>query len=74
MPVSTTWKILKMERTVADGGVFLVYWELKAQNDDPEKNFVATDSGKLRCQPDPSSPDYVQYDDLTEDIVIGWVK
>jgi hypothetical protein len=34
---------------------------------------AATEGGKLRCEPDPSSPNYVAYEDLTQEIVLGWV-
>jgi len=56
----------------SDGGVFLVYWSMIAQSDgDP--SYSATEGGKLRCDPDPSSSDYIPYADLTEADVLGWV-
>ena len=47
-----------MQHTDATGGVFLVYWSMIAQSDgDP--SYSATEGGKLRCDPDPSSSDYI---------------
>lgn len=65
----------------ADGGVILVYWQCVARNQtgtDGMGNPVygpetATEAGKLRCEPDPSSPSYIPYADLTEADVLGWV-
>jgi hypothetical protein len=71
MPVSTTWSVTNMTHKDADGGVILVYWQCVAQNDSgPE---TAVEAGKLRCEPDPTSPGFIPYDNLTEDDVLGWV-
>ena len=72
MAITCTWSVSDMRHTDADGGVFLVYWSMIAQSDgDP--SYSATEGGKLRCDPDPSSPDYIPYADLTEADVLGWV-
>ena len=72
MAIICTWSISDMQHTDADGGVFLVYWSMIAQSDgDP--SYSATEGGKLRCDPDPSSSDYIPYADLTENDVLGWV-
>jgi len=56
----------------SDGGVFLVYWSLVAQSDGTP-SYSATEGGKLRCEYDASSPDFIPYADLTEATVLGWV-
>jgi hypothetical protein len=61
-----------MKKTDADGGVFLVYWNMTAASDGANV-YTATEGGKLRCEPDPSSPDFTPYADLTEAQVLGWV-
>ena len=72
MAITTTWSVNDMTHKDSDGGVFLVYWSLVAQSDgDPP--YSATEGGKLRCDPDPSSSDYIPYADLTEADVLGWV-
>ena len=69
MAITCTWNVNDMQRKEADGGVFLVYWSCVAS----DGTYSATEGGKLRCEPDPSSPTYVAYEDLTQDIVLGWV-
>ena len=72
MAITCTWSVNNMTHKDADGGVFLVYWSCVAASDgDPV--YTATEGGKLRCDPDPSSPDYIPYADLTEADVLGWV-
>ena len=72
MAITCTWSVSDMQHTDATGGVFLVYWSMIAQSDgDP--SYSATEGGKLRCEPDPSSPDYIPYADLTEADVLNWV-
>ena len=72
MAINTTWSVNNMTHNDADGGVILVYWSCVAASDgDP--SYSATEAGKLRLDPDPSSPDYIPYADLTENDVLDWV-
>ena len=72
MAITCTWSVNNMTHNDADGGVILVYWTCVAASDgDPV--YTATEGGKLRCDPDPSSSDYIPYADLTEADVLGWV-
>jgi len=72
MAITTTWSVNNMTHNDADGGVILVYWSCVAASDgDPV--YTATEGGKLRCEPDPASPDFIPYADLTENDVLGWV-
>lgn len=53
MAITTTWSVQDMQRTDADGVVFLVYWSCVAASDgDPV--YTATEGGKLRCEGNPS--------------------
>lgn len=58
-----------MTHNDADGGVIVVYWSCVAS----DGTYSATEGGKLRCDPDVSSPDFIPYTDLTEANVLGWV-
>ena len=72
MAITNTWSVSDMQRTDADGAVFLIYWSMVAQSDgDP--SYSASEGGKLRTEPDPSSPDFIPYANLTENDVLGWV-
>lgn len=71
MAITNTWSVSNMVHQDSDGGVITVYWSMVAQNDSGPES--ATEGGKLRLTPDPSSPDYIPYADLTEADVLGWV-
>ena len=79
MAITTTWSVTNMTHKDADGGVILVYWSCVAASasdgtpSDGTPSYTATEGGKLRCEPDPSSPDYIPYANLTENDVLGWV-
>jgi hypothetical protein len=82
MTITTTWSVNQMTHEDSDGGVILVYWSLIAKNvvtpasgDTPAVYGPesASEGGKLRLDPDPTSPDYIPYADLTENDVLGWV-
>ena len=72
MAITNTWSINDMQRTDSDGVVFLVYWSMVAASDGTP-SYTATEGGKLRCEGDPTSPDFIPYADLTENDVLGWV-
>jgi hypothetical protein len=71
MAITNTWSVSNMVHQDSDGGVITVYWSMVAQNDSGPES--ATEGGKLRLTPDPSSPDFIAYADLTEADVLGWV-
>ena len=72
MTINCTWSVNNMTHNDADGGVILVYWSCVAKSDGTP-SYSATEGGKLRCEPDPSSPSYIPYADLTEADVLAWV-
>jgi len=72
MAITCNWSVSNMTHKDADGGVILVYWSCMAASDgDPI--YTATEAGKLHCTPDPTSPTYIPYADLTEADVLAWV-
>jgi hypothetical protein len=79
MAITTTWSVTDMQRTDADGGVFLVYWSLVAGNVTGQTlgvdqyDYTASEGGKLRCEYDASAAGYIAYADLTEADVLGWI-
>ena len=63
------WKIEQMNRFVANGGVVTAYWRVIGTED----GHIATNYGGCSFAPDSTSDDFIAYDDLTEEIVLGWV-
>ena len=67
MAITNTWSITKLDRKVADGYVFKVYFNIKAE----EAPYQSSATGTVELQ----KPDtLIPYSDLTESQIIGWVK
>jgi len=69
MAATFNWSIPTTEYNKADGGIFTVHWRASGSDGD----YNASSYGTCGFTPDPSSPDFVPYDDLTEAQVLGWV-
>ena len=65
----TVWTIAQLERNTADGGVVVAHWRATATDGD----YSASAYGTAGFTPDPTSPDFVPFDDLTEADVLEWV-
>ena len=68
-----TWTIANLERNVADGGVTVAHWRVTESETVGEDTFTASSYGTCGFTPDASADDFVAYDDLTEEVVMGWV-
>jgi hypothetical protein len=64
-----TWTIANLERNLADGGVTVAHWRVTEVDGD----FSASSYGTVGFTPDASADDFVAYDSLTEEVVMGWV-
>lgn len=71
MAITVTWSVVDMVRDAASGGVKQVRWECAAQADTGE---TAVEAGKYDCTPDATDANFVAYENLTEAVVVGWVK
>ena len=73
------WKINTLEYTNDnDKGVVTAHWdcshtETVGEGDDA-LSYSGRRYGSCSFTPDASSEDYIAFDDLTEEIVLGWVK
>jgi len=68
-----TWTIANLERNVADGGVTVAHWRVTESETVGEDTFTASAYGTCGFTPDASADDFVAYDSLTEEVVMGWV-
>ena len=77
----TTWTIATLERDIQptdmDGAVVVAHWratdsETVGEGDDAV-TYSASSYGTVGFTPDPTAPDYIAYDSLTEADVLGWV-
>ena len=62
----TTWKTVNMERDSATGFVNVVHWTCS----DVDGDYSGSTYGSLGLSGELVTP----YEDLTEEVVIGWVK
>jgi hypothetical protein len=65
-----TWEVTGL-KTTADGGVVQTYWK-KIGTD--ENGRVGTFSGATPFEVDPTDPNYIPFDNLTELDVLGWIR
>ena len=67
-----TWEINTLERDVADGYVTKIIYRVKGIDGSEEKH---RETGEVRFVKPSSLPsDFIAYEKLTSDIVIGWLK
>ena len=67
MTTTFTWAVANLERETADGFVFTVHYTVNAE----DGTYSAGAYGSIGLErPDSLIP----FDDLTEDMVVGWVK
>ena len=65
----TTWGIAQLDRIFPDGGVYTAHWTVTSV----EGDYTASAYSTASFTPDPTSPSFVPYDELTEAEVLGWV-
>jgi hypothetical protein len=68
--VTITWAIPTMIRVVNDGYVIKVQWTCAASAAGVQ---AVLDGGQDTYTNNPDQPNFVPYDQLTQDIVLGWV-
>ena len=72
MAITKTWQVNTMERDISDGYVNKVIYRVIGKDGDTEK---ARETGEVTFTKPSSLPsDFVNYDKLTESVVLGWVK
>jgi len=69
MATTYTWTIANCEHDIATGGINVVHWRVSAEDGE----YSASAYGTVGLTPDPSSPDFVAYADVTEAMALGWV-
>lgn len=69
MATEFTWRIAQLERNTADGVVFTAHYTVDAK----DEAYSAGAYGSIGLeQPDPET--MIPFSDLTEEIVVDWVK
>jgi len=65
----TVWTIAQLERNTADGGVTIAHFRATLTDGD----YSASTYGTCGFTPDPTAPDFVPFESLTEADVLEWV-
>jgi hypothetical protein len=68
--VTLTWAVNNMTRVVDDGFVVVVDWSCTASATGVNGAFYG---GQTTYTNDPAEPGFIPYDQLTQEIVLGWV-
>jgi len=68
-----TWTIANLERNLADGGVTVAHWRVTESETVGDDTFTASAYGTVGFTPDADADDFIAYDSLTEEVVMGWV-
>lgn len=73
MAITYNWTIAQCEHDVATGGITVAHWRVSAEETVGEKTHTASAYGSAGFTPDASSDDFVAYNSVTEETVLGWV-
>lgn len=68
--VTLTWAVNNMTRVLDDGFVINVSWSCTASATDVQGAFYG---GQTMYENNPDEPGFIPYDQLTQEIVLGWV-
>ena len=68
--MAVTWTISTLERNTSDNGVVVAHWRCSKT----EGDHTASSYGTCGFTPDVEKVDFVAFDALTEEAVIGWVQ
>ncbi len=63
------WSISQLDRIIPDGAVYTAHWTASAV----DEGYSACIYNTASFTPDPTSPSFVPYDELTEADVLDWV-
>ena len=67
------WTIAQLERNTTDNGVIVAHWRCNKEETVGDVTYTASSYGTCGFSPDPASPSFVPYEDLTEADVLAWV-
>jgi hypothetical protein len=68
MSTAYNWSIVQMDRLTSDGFVVTVHYNVSATDGDYQASTYGT------CGYTQESESFVPYDQLTEEMVVGWVQ
>lgn len=68
--MTTNWQITKIKRKPDTGLVIEVLYIMNFKLEDKEDRYVSS----ITLTGDPTAPDFISFEDLTQEIVLGWIQ
>ena len=65
-----TWKVYNLERTIIDGTVFKVTYACESE----DNSIFDRKMGEIELIGSPQKPGFIPFEELTEEIVLGWLS
>ena len=76
--MAVTWTVVQLERNASDNGVIVAHWRASDSEEvgtgDDAVSHYGSSYGTCSFTPDADSDDFVAFDDITEEMAVGWVK
>jgi len=76
--MAVAWTVVQLERNSSDDGVIVAHWRASDSEEvgtgDDAVTHYGSSYGTCSFTPDADSDDFVAFDDITEDMAVGWVK
>ena len=74
MAATFTWDIPQVDRHLSNGLIINIHWTLRAVETIDGTEYTQTCYGSKGVSGDPSSSDFIDYDKVTKEDAIKWVK
>ena len=76
--MAVVWTVVQLERNSSDDGVIVAHWRASDSEEvgtgDDAVTHYGSSYGTCSFTPDADSDDFVAFDDITEEMAVGWVK
>jgi hypothetical protein len=76
--MAVVWTVVQLERNSSDDGVIVAHWRASDSEEvgtgDDAISHYGSSYGTCSFTPDADSDDFVAFDDITEEMAVGWVK
>jgi hypothetical protein len=76
--MAVAWTVVQLERDTSNDGVVVAHWRASDSEEvgtgDDAVTHYGSSYGTCSFTPDADSDDFVAFDDITEDMAVGWVK
>ena len=76
--MAVVWTVVQLERDTSNDGVVVAHWRASDSEEvgtgDDAVSHYGSSYGTCSFTPDADSDDFVAFEDITEEMAVGWVK